>query len=68
MSTEKLAYRVSEAAALISVSRYRLYDAIRDGEIPYIRLTPNGDMRIAAADLHAWLERSRVSNAQAVSP
>lgn len=59
MSTEPLTYRVIHAAQLVGVSKYLLYEAIKTGDLPVVRLHPKAEMRILADDLHGWLARNR---------
>lgn len=64
MSTEPLTYRVIHAAKLVGVSKYLLYEAIKAGDLPVVRLHPKAEMRILADDLHGWLARNRSTGAE----
>jgi len=53
--SEKLLYRLSEAAEKLSVSKTALYKLINRGEIPVIRV--QSDLRVPVAGLLAWLAK-----------
>jgi excisionase family DNA binding protein len=57
MSSERISYKVSEAAKVAGVSRYVLYDAIRAGDLRAWQPNPRGDRLILAEDLRAWVTR-----------
>jgi excisionase family DNA binding protein len=67
-AAEHFAFSVTEAAELVGISRYTLYEFIREGALPVFRLAPKGDLRITADDLKAWVEKNRAVNAQAAAP
>jgi len=50
-----LALTVSEAAAIVGVSRRTMYRAIDAGEVPTVQLVPGGRLYIARRSLEAWL-------------
>jgi excisionase family DNA binding protein len=50
---EKLLYRVPEAAEALSLSRAKVYELIRAGVIPSIRI--DGSRRVRVEDLHAYV-------------
>jgi excisionase family DNA binding protein len=54
---EPIAYRVSQAAALLGMSRYVLYEAIRDEELRAYRPKKGSDLRILPEDLREWVTR-----------
>jgi len=58
-----LAYAIPVAAARIGISRSNLYELIRAGEIPIIRI--GGRTLVGDHDLRAFLERHRVTTAHA---
>lgn len=58
--SEPISYPVRRAAEILGVSRYVVYESIRNGGLPFVRLHPDGEMRILADDLHGWLARNRV--------
>lgn len=51
---EKLLYRVPEAAEFLSLSRAKVYQLVRSGRIPSVRI--DGSRRIRSEDLHAYVE------------
>lgn len=53
-----LAYSIPNAAARIGISRSNLYELIRVGEIPIIKV--GGRSLVGDQDLRAFLERHRV--------
>jgi excisionase family DNA binding protein len=61
--TSALAYSIPNAAARIGISRSNLYEQIRVGEIPTIKI--GARTLIGDDDLRAFLERHRVVPAQA---
>lgn len=52
---DRLLYRIAEAAEVLGVSKSILYDLIRAGEIPVIRV--RSDLRVPVAGLHSWIAR-----------
>lgn len=63
MSASPIAYKVRQAAELVGISKFLLYDAIKAGQLPVTRAHPRGDMLILADDLHGWLARNRTTGA-----
>ena len=55
-----IACKVSTAAAMFGVSRYRLYEAIRDQELPAYRPRKGSDLMILIEDLRDWVTRHPV--------
>jgi excisionase family DNA binding protein len=53
MQTDKLLYRVDEAAQALGLSRARLYQLIAAGEVPAIRV--GGAIRLPAEHLRKWI-------------
>lgn len=53
--TDRLAYRVNEAADAIGISRAKAYELIAAGELPSIRI--GSSIRVPAEALRAWIER-----------
>jgi excisionase family DNA binding protein len=51
---EKLLYRVPEAAASLSLSRAKVYELIRSGALPSVRV--DGSRRVRAEDLRAYVD------------
>ena len=49
----KLLYRVSEAAAVLSLSRAKVYELIKSGVLRSVRI--GGARRVTAADLEAFV-------------
>jgi excisionase family DNA binding protein len=58
---ERVSYKVSQAAAATGVSRYVLYDAIRDGHLLAFQPTVGGDILILSEHLRAWITQRPVS-------
>jgi excisionase family DNA binding protein len=59
-TNEKLAYRVAEAARLLSLSRSTVYELIAIGDIPSVRLGRSrgrGVIRVPAEALHKMIEQ-----------
>jgi len=52
---ERMAYRISEVAELIGVSKSKAYEMASRGELPTIRL--GGSLRVNASALRALLEK-----------
>ena len=52
-----IAYKVSKAAEMLGVSRYRLYEAIRDQELRAYRPNARADLMILPEDLREWVTR-----------
>lgn len=52
---EKLLLRIPEAAELVGLGRSKIYELIREGEIPIIRI--GRSLRIPAAELRLWVSR-----------
>lgn len=55
VAASPIAYKVSKAAAMLGVSRYRLYDAIRARELRAYRPGRRSDFMILAEDLRDWV-------------
>jgi excisionase family DNA binding protein len=55
MATQRLAYRVPEAADALGVSRAKAYELISRGEIPSIRV--GSSIRVPVDALRAWMDR-----------
>lgn len=53
----RLAYRISELADAIGVSRSAAYNLIRDGHLPSIKVS--GVLLVLASDLEAFLQKCR---------
>jgi excisionase family DNA binding protein len=51
--TERLAYRVSEAAEQLGISRSKAYELIAAGKLPSIRI--GSSVRIPAEGLKEWI-------------
>jgi predicted DNA-binding transcriptional regulator AlpA len=61
----KLAYRVTEFADAIGVSRAKAYELLASGEVPCIRLGgPTGAIRVPVETTRAWIA-SRVAETRA---
>jgi excisionase family DNA binding protein len=54
---EPIAYKVSQAAAALGMSRYVLYEAIRDEELRAYRPKKGSDLMILPEDLREWVTR-----------
>jgi excisionase family DNA binding protein len=52
---ERLALRPEEAAAAIGISRAKVYQLMKDGEIPFYKL--GGNRRISPDALRAYIAR-----------
>jgi hypothetical protein len=52
-----IAYKVSRAAAMVGISRYLLYDAIRHRELRAYRPNARSDLMILPEDLREWVTR-----------
>lgn len=50
---ERLAYRVTEAAEIIGVSRSKMYELIAQGGVPSVRIGTS--VRVPADGLRAWI-------------
>ncbi len=50
---DKLLYRVHEAAEFLSLSRAKVYQLVRSGAIPSVRI--DGSRRIRGEDLRAFV-------------
>jgi excisionase family DNA binding protein len=57
MSTERISYKVAQAAEAVGYSRYVLYDAINRQELPAYQPYEGADILILKEDLHAWVTR-----------
>jgi excisionase family DNA binding protein len=51
--TERLAYRVNEAAERLGISRSKAYELIAAGKLPSIKI--GGSVRVPAEALKAWI-------------
>jgi excisionase family DNA binding protein len=56
--SERLAYRVAEAAAMVGISRSKMYELIAAGTMPTIRI--GTAVRVPADALRAWIEQQTV--------
>ena len=52
-------YRPKDAAVILGVSRTMVYDLMRDGLLPYVRI--GADRRIRAVDLTAYIDSLAVN-------
>jgi excisionase family DNA binding protein len=57
--TTRISYKVVEAADIVGVSRYVLYEAIRNRELSAYRPNPRSDLLLLADDLRTWVTRFR---------
>lgn len=55
MSVDRLLYKPVEAAQAISVSRSKMYDLMRNGQVPSIRV--GGVLRVPVEALRLWVEQ-----------
>jgi excisionase family DNA binding protein len=55
--------RVTDVAAMLSLSRVTIYKLLREGELVPIRLTPNSDIRVDLRDVERLIERRRAAAA-----
>jgi excisionase family DNA binding protein len=53
MVPERLAYRVSEAAEVVGVSRSKMYELIAAGIVPAVRI--GGSVRVPVEALKKWI-------------
>lgn len=61
--SERLAYRVPEAAKILGISRSSIYELIAAGHLESVRL-PGGRIRVVTAEaLRELLERAKESEA-----
>lgn len=51
---EKLLYKVSDVAACLSLSRTKVYELVRSGALPSVRI--GGTRRVRGADLAAYVD------------
>jgi len=51
--TERLAYRVAEAAGLVGISRTKMYELIAAGDMPTIKI--GSAVRVPADALREWI-------------
>jgi excisionase family DNA binding protein len=51
---ERLLYRVSDVAACLSLSRTKVYELVRSGALPSVRI--GGARRVRGSDLAAYVE------------
>lgn len=54
---ERISYKVTQAAQATGLSRYVIYDAIRDKQLAAYEPNPGGDFLILAEDLRTWIKR-----------
>ena len=59
VSPPRISYKISEAAKLVGLSRYVLYDAIRNRELPAYRPSPRSDLVVLPEDVRIWVTRFR---------
>ena len=57
VASAPIAYKVSAAAAMLGVSRYVLYEAIREQQLHAYRPSARSDFMILAEDLRDWVAR-----------
>lgn len=63
---ERLLYRVSDVAACLSLSRTKVYELVRSGTLPSVRI--GGTRRVRGADLTAYVESlERVAAAEVMA-
>lgn len=60
-SLEPIAYSVTDAGKMLSVSRATIYNLITAGELQAIHVPGMRRTLIARTELEAWLERQRAS-------
>jgi excisionase family DNA binding protein len=54
LEPDRMLYRVEEAAAVLALSRHRLYELIRSGELPTVKI---GNLRrVPAQSMVAYVE------------
>jgi len=58
---DRLAYRVSEVATLVGLSRSKTYLLIASGELPSVKI--GGSRRVPADALRQWLARQAATAA-----
>ena len=58
---EKLLYRPREVAERLSLGRTVVYQLLRCGELPCVRI--GRAVRVRATDLEAWVERQQTDQA-----
>jgi excisionase family DNA binding protein len=63
---DKLLLRPDEAAEILSIGRSRVYELLRDGTLPTVRL--GGSIRIPAEALRRWVEEQRGTGERAGRP
>lgn len=51
---EKLLYRVAEVAAFLSLSRTKVYELVRSGALPSVRI--DGARRVRGQDVQAFVD------------
>ena len=51
-------YTIPQVAEYLQISRSKMYDWVKQGKIPYVRIGRN--KRIRASDLQAWIEANVV--------
>lgn len=61
--SEKLAYRVTEAAEALGISRAKAYELIASGNIPSVRV--GASIRVPVAALRSWIEEHTSKAAEA---
>ena len=54
MTTDRLAYRVTEAAERIGISRTKCYELIKAGKLPSVRI--GGSVRVPVDALKQWIQ------------
>jgi excisionase family DNA binding protein len=55
----RISYKVSEAADIVGLSKWVLYEAIRNRELPAYRPSPRSDLLLLGDDLRTWVTRCR---------
>lgn len=56
---DKLLYRITDVAALLSISRSKAYELVRVGHLRSVRI--DGIRRVAGDDLRAYIDALRVA-------
>lgn len=52
--------KVGEVAGLLAIDKHAIYDMIKAGSIPSVRIGQRR-LRVPAADLEAWVEQQKVT-------
>ena len=62
IATDRLAFKVPEAADTVGVSRAKMYELIAAGIIPSIKI--GSSIRVPADALKAWIDRQLTDRAE----